>query len=649
MSEIKFLKPFTRFCMTIGNLPSSYLVSMTYEEQLLWLCDYLEKTVIPTINNNSEVTKEIQDLFNQLKNYVEHYFDNLDVQQEINNKLDEMVEDGSLENILYNYTKIQRIYNTVNDMINDESLTLNQKIKCLGLNSINDGFGGEFIINNENGIDLNNGLKALFINNYQDNFYNNIYYEKEIVNNTSCYLTYIPKNDNNGKQIDFYVDKCEPLSPNEYSIKNNTNLTTNASNSYKVNGVWTYGNVIANGEIINNFTFTDNIPEFYQYLGITENREFKTYNARYTTAEQMIADGCKNAFLIFAQTVNNGIIIEHTEDALTKYAPVQMLGVKLNGDVIMLTTDGRALNDVGLNYQSASQLLISKGCINCYMFDGGGSASTSFKGVKINKNFDRKGTKDRAVPYCLNVKNNIINKNIADVYGFIGNVKQNIIENIIPMLPDAHIITAPNNLNDIIGKIYMCFVGGNTAIQNKPSDSISGYFINIPDLNDNAPRTLLLNNKQLFFDFDSNIFTREQIDGIFNEWRTITNAKTMLYKDNYTINNTNYQNIPVIIGRKDNNLVKMINESHFTINTKKIVSVNSTLVITPSSNGQKYIRLVDENNNVLNSVRFTATQNQITSIPFLAVLNANPNKNYTLQYSGSVNDILNNVLMLINI
>lgn len=147
MSEIKFLKPFTRFCMTIGNLPSSYLVSMTYEEQLLWLCDYLEKTVIPTINNNSEVTKEIQELFNQLKYYVEHYFDNLDVQEEINNKLDEMAQDGTLTNILSNYANIQRIYNTTIDMISDSSnLSIGQKIKTLGYYEKNDGGGAEFLI-----------------------------------------------------------------------------------------------------------------------------------------------------------------------------------------------------------------------------------------------------------------------------------------------------------------------------------------------------------------------------------------------------------------------------------------------------------------------------------------------------------------------
>ena len=100
LKPINKLNPFTKFCCTIGNLPSSYLDSMTYYEQLLWFCNFLEKTVIPTLNGNAETVQELQNLFVELKNYVDNYFTNLDVQEEINNKLDEMMEDGSLSRLL---------------------------------------------------------------------------------------------------------------------------------------------------------------------------------------------------------------------------------------------------------------------------------------------------------------------------------------------------------------------------------------------------------------------------------------------------------------------------------------------------------------------------------------------------------------------
>lgn len=111
--------PFHKFCVTIGALPTAYIESMTTAELLHWLCNYLENTVIPTLNNNGDVVTELQTLFTELKNYNEHYFDNLDVQTEINKKLDTMASDGSLwvafEPFLNNFAK------SFNDKIDDQN------------------------------------------------------------------------------------------------------------------------------------------------------------------------------------------------------------------------------------------------------------------------------------------------------------------------------------------------------------------------------------------------------------------------------------------------------------------------------------------------------------------------------------------------
>ena len=95
--------PFKRLCMTIGELPASFVDSMTYYECLAWLVNYLQKTVIPAVNNNAEATKELQEAFITLKAYVDNYFANLDVQEEINNKLDEMATSGELADIIEAY------------------------------------------------------------------------------------------------------------------------------------------------------------------------------------------------------------------------------------------------------------------------------------------------------------------------------------------------------------------------------------------------------------------------------------------------------------------------------------------------------------------------------------------------------------------
>ena len=128
------LKPLGRLCMTIGELPSSYVESMSYYEQLLWLTKFLQEQVIPVVNHNSNIVNELQD-------YVEHYFDNLDVQEEINNKLDDMAESGELTDIIAQYLQLAGllVYDTISDLKSATNVANGSVCKTLGFNSINDG------------------------------------------------------------------------------------------------------------------------------------------------------------------------------------------------------------------------------------------------------------------------------------------------------------------------------------------------------------------------------------------------------------------------------------------------------------------------------------------------------------------------------
>ena len=100
LRPINTIPNFKRFCMTIGELPASYLETMSYYEMLVWFTEYMKNTIIPTINNNGLAVEELQDKYIELKSYVDNYFTNLDVQQEINNKLDEMATNGTLDEII---------------------------------------------------------------------------------------------------------------------------------------------------------------------------------------------------------------------------------------------------------------------------------------------------------------------------------------------------------------------------------------------------------------------------------------------------------------------------------------------------------------------------------------------------------------------
>ena len=157
-NEIKFLPPFKRMCMSIGTLPSSFYASMSYYESMVWLYEYLKNEVIPVVNNNSEVAKELQDAFITLENYIENYFDNLDIQEEINVKLDEMAEDGTLADMVAEYIRMQGqlVYDSVASMKLAENIQNGSFLKTYGFYAYNDGGGALYkarTVTNEDVID----------------------------------------------------------------------------------------------------------------------------------------------------------------------------------------------------------------------------------------------------------------------------------------------------------------------------------------------------------------------------------------------------------------------------------------------------------------------------------------------------------------
>ena len=80
-------------------LPTIYDDSLSYME-LLNNVVYVMNLAIEDVNTAEENVAALLTAFNELQQYTNDYFDNLDVQEEIDNKLDEMVEDGTFTQIL---------------------------------------------------------------------------------------------------------------------------------------------------------------------------------------------------------------------------------------------------------------------------------------------------------------------------------------------------------------------------------------------------------------------------------------------------------------------------------------------------------------------------------------------------------------------
>lgn len=168
---------FNMLPMTIGVLPSSYVDSMSYYETLLWLCNYLENTVIPTVNNNGQAVEELQSAYLTLHDYVEHYFDNLDVQNEINNKLDQMATDGSLTNLIKAYVDpiyqgyeatINATVNQQNTEISDFKTSINSQIGVIN-NKVDNATSGSPLVASST-IDMTDTTR-IYVNTTDGNWY----------------------------------------------------------------------------------------------------------------------------------------------------------------------------------------------------------------------------------------------------------------------------------------------------------------------------------------------------------------------------------------------------------------------------------------------------------------------------------------------
>ena len=164
MKTKNFISPF--ISCVVQNFP---FIEESFDglTQYQLLCKIVEKLneVITQTNSQSENITKLEDAFNTLKNYVDNYFNNLDVQTEINKKLDEMALSGELEEIIASYLNTQAVrgFSTLNDLKNATGLITGAICQTSGKNTYNDGFGSLYrirSITNEDTID-NDKLVAI--------------------------------------------------------------------------------------------------------------------------------------------------------------------------------------------------------------------------------------------------------------------------------------------------------------------------------------------------------------------------------------------------------------------------------------------------------------------------------------------------------
>lgn len=160
-NSLKMLSPFVLYCQKV--IPLAFDESMSYYECLCALYNYLKQEVVPAINQNAEELKKVETAIAELKQYIDDYFKDLDVQEEINNKLDDMAEQGQLADIIAQYLGLAGVlaFDTVADMVAGENLADGSICKTLGYSNYLDGGGRYYKVREILNTDVVDGVNII--------------------------------------------------------------------------------------------------------------------------------------------------------------------------------------------------------------------------------------------------------------------------------------------------------------------------------------------------------------------------------------------------------------------------------------------------------------------------------------------------------
>ena len=348
--------PFLRYCSAI--IPTAFDDSLSYYEALCALYKWLQTNVIDTINHNASVTndfinkeKELEELFAQLKEYVDTYFDNLDVQEEINNKLDAMVEDGTIEEMVSRIVQTSYLYDEIE------------------------------------------------VTEYLDED-----------TNTHYWITHIPHLDKNGELIQIKHGLANDVTDNNlvadedtrnFACRSGASIAINASVFFKSGDYENHiaGTIIKDGALICNYPIDSTPSTPHSLLGVKADNTLAVYPIG-TSYESLIADGVINTFCGFDRVVTGSTITPTFADYHYQW---NLIGQNTTTkDIYLFECNGKDFyGEKGMTLPQACQKLVDLGCDFAYRLDQGGSTTLCHNGTMLNVPTDSIGQEVRKVPDFL--------------------------------------------------------------------------------------------------------------------------------------------------------------------------------------------------------------------------------------------------------
>lgn len=165
-SNYKELGQFRMWCQKV--LPLVYEESVSYYELLCKVLNYLNDTIANMKLMGDDIA-ELYKTYNLLAEWVDTYFDTLDVQNEIDVKLDKMVSDGTLNYIILEHLNVPITFDTTMKLIDNDMLSKGMYVVTKGYYEVGDNGGANFVITDTPNaniycVRIANGLYAQHIN-----------------------------------------------------------------------------------------------------------------------------------------------------------------------------------------------------------------------------------------------------------------------------------------------------------------------------------------------------------------------------------------------------------------------------------------------------------------------------------------------------
>lgn len=255
MDEIKGIKTFCRLV-----LPLVYSDELSYYEQM---CKVSEK-----LNEVIEQTNANTTLVNQLNAFVNDYFNNLNVQEEIDNKLNQMAGDGTLLSIINDsvlnrkflfvgdsymlgYSQSGALYTPFTKYIKENSGLDIESVATSGAGFANAGTGPNEGKNFLQTLQTYTGVKSkitdiVVCGGYNDRTHNSV----DITNAIKTFINYVHDNFVNAKIHVGFIGWS--LNPNEYEALRNT------IQIYASSGLYGMAYIYGSSSIMHQISYFDN-------------------------------------------------------------------------------------------------------------------------------------------------------------------------------------------------------------------------------------------------------------------------------------------------------------------------------------------------------------------------------------------------------